>query len=290
MTDPTYKHYQHTRSTHSLPSLFFLPSPPFQPTLSPQVQEQIGYVFQFAREMEAKTAQPYRRQKLREMRDMRAATKKGEIAMNDVGVEKNEGAISEMGVEINEVGLEISEVGMVEIRSKEVEKEQVLEEENEKEEEEDRDEGFFPLLSDLTPLKSHSGGCGDLSSTSPTRPNTKVQYLSTVILPHYIHTFVHPNAPSNTPTNTPPTHPNTSPRFRTSPLSRARRQYWVGRGTILTIWGPLSMGLVVVVVGIEVLVAVMVLVVVELVIAVVVLGVVLGVVLVVVLVVEVRSC
>ena len=122
--------------------------------------------------MEAMTAQPYRRQRLREMG----------VDMKDVGVE-----IKELGVEIKELGVEISEVGvakgLVEMRSRELGKEQEQEqevEEHEKEEEDDRDEGFFPLLSDLTTLKSHSGGCGDANGGSPTRPTTKVPYFSTV--------------------------------------------------------------------------------------------------------------
>ena len=109
--------------------------------------------------MEAITAQPYRRQKLREMG----------VKREEAGVERGEFEVEKEGVNMNR---------------KESELENIQEEENEKEEEEDRDESFFPLLSDLTPLKSHSGGCGDGTSGSPAHTRDKqdkVPYFSNVM-------------------------------------------------------------------------------------------------------------
>ena len=109
--------------------------------------------------MDAITAQPYRRQKLREMG----------VEREEAGVERGEFEVEKEGVNMNR---------------KESELENVQEEENEKEEEEDRDESFFPLLSDLTPLKSHSGGCGDGTNGSPAHTRDKqdkVPYFSNVM-------------------------------------------------------------------------------------------------------------
>ena len=162
-----YNHHQlnlssHITSTHYLnsPSQSTLSTHPIDlPPIVTQVQEQIGSVFQFALAMDAITAQPYRRQKLREMG----------VEREEAGVERGEFEVEKEGVNMNR---------------KESELENVQEEENEKEEEEDRDESFFPLLSDLTPLKSHSGGCGDGTNGSPAHKRDKqdkVPYFSNVM-------------------------------------------------------------------------------------------------------------